>query len=324
MHEKMNVKMNQKMQRNPITFPAAIQSFLGYLEGTGKSAHTIKNYRLDVEAFFRFLREERGGKTLPLNQIGTSDLKSYSALLKGKGVKNNTRRRKILTASLFLSYLAKRKKVNAELGHKFPAPHKIERIPFTVPTHLLVQAIRDLDTGTVLMSRNRCLLWTLAETGCLVSEVTDLKFEQWTLNQQGEAFVHFFGKSQRTVPVGIDLYKAIQALRPATSQNTPQNKKDCVWIFSGFNRFGSLGGPISSRGVELLAKQYGPKLGFADLTPRTFRHSVILKWFQDGLSQSEVQSRLGLKTTYAFRSYDLLLKSKNETTSTCEIPEMES
>jgi site-specific recombinase XerD len=312
----MHAKMHLKIKRNQINFPAAIQSFLGYLEGTGKSALTIKNYRLDVEAFFRFLREERDGKIMALSEIGTSDLKSYSGVLKAKGLKNNTRRRKILTASLFLSYLAKRKKVNAELGHKFPAPHKIERIPFTVPQQLLVEAIQNLETGTLLLTRNRCLLWTLAETGCLVSEVTDLKFEQWTLNEAGQAHVHFFGKFQRSVPVSLQLYKGIQNLRT--------DSMDSSWIFSGFNRFGSMGGPISSRGVELLAKQYGPKLGFSNLTPRTFRHSVILKWFQEGLSQNEVQSRLGLKTTYAFRSYDLLLKSKTETTSIFENPEQES
>lgn len=316
----MHAKMVLKIQRSQINFPAAIQSFLGYLEGTGKSALTIKNYRLDVEAFFRFLREERGGKIMPLNQLGTSDLKSYSGFLKAKGLRNNTRRRKILTASLFLAYLAKRKKVDAELGQKFPAPHKIERIPFTVPAQLLVEAIQGLETGSVLLARNRCLLWTLAETGCLVSEVTDLKFEQWTLNEQGSAQVHFFGKFKRSVPVSQDLYQSIQELR--ANSGTVLRKgiiaDESSWIFSGFNRFGSLGSPISCRGVELMTKQYGPKLGFSNLTPRTFRHSIILKWFQDGYSQSEVQSRLGLKTTYAFRSYDLLLKSKTETTSISE------
>ena len=311
----MNVKTDLKKHHRILSVPAAIRSFLGYLEGTDKSAHTIKNYRLDVEGFFKFLQETSGKKQISLSQIGPSDLKSYSATLKAKGLANNTRRRKILTASLFLNYLAKRKKVDIELGRKFPAPHKIERIPYTVPAHLLVVAIRNLEGGSEILARNRCLLWTLAETGCLVSEVTELTFEQWSQDPvTRESFVHFYGKFKRTVPVSPELYLAIQELKP-WSENSKKTKGG-VWIFSGFNKFGSLGGPISSRGVELMTKQYGPRLGFSGLTPRTFRHSVILKWFQDGLSQSEVQTRLGLRTTYAFRSYDALIKSSSETTST--------
>ncbi len=79
-------------------------------------------------------------------------------------------------------------------------------------------------------------------------------------------------------------------------------------MFLGFNRFGSLGMPMSPRGVEMLVRLYGSKLGFPELTPRVFRHSIILNWFSLGISQTEIQAWLGLKTTYAFRSYIPLIE----------------
>ena len=109
----------------------------------------------------------------------------------------------------------------------------------------------------------------------------------------------------------VDLFEAIDELRKVSKN--PEG-----WIFFGFNKFGSLGSPMTARGVEMLVKHYGPALGSPGLTPRTFRHSVILRWFEEGIPQMEIQNRLGLKTTYAFRSYIPLLKSNLETTSNFE------
>jgi integrase/recombinase XerD len=309
-------QMPSKTQRNQIDFPYAIRSFVGYLEGTKKSALTIKNYRLDISAFQTFIHNEYEGKVPHLDQISRQDLDRYRDHLKEKGFKTNTRRRKILTVTQFLNYLAKRKKVAPEMGKKIPAPHKIERVPFTVSTQQLISSIQQLPEESLIETRNKALLWTLAETGCLVSEVIQLKFGNWLQNGPLGASVQIGTKNLRIVPVSIDLFEVIQELKASS--------KDSNWIFLGFNKFGSLGSPITARGVEMLVKAYGVRLGFRKLTPRTFRHSVILKWFEDALPQSEIQARLGLKTTYAFRSYEPLIKSSSKTTSNSEMNQPES
>jgi integrase/recombinase XerD len=308
--------MPTKIQRNNIGFPYAIKSFVGYLEGTKKSAHTIKNYRLDIAAFQNFVHQEYSGKLVKIEDLNRGDVERYRLYLKEKGFKTNTRRRKILTVTQFLNYLARRKKLAPEMARKVPAPHKIERIPFTVSASQLVQTIRELPSDTLIDTRNRVLLWTLAETGCLVSEVTELRFDQWNLEGLSRAFLVIRGKAARKIPVTLELYGAVQELKGKV--------KDSPWIFLGFNKFGSMGSPITVRGVELLVKLYAKKLGNLELTPRTFRHSVILKWFEDGISQIEIQTRLGLKTTYAFRSYEPLLKSNSQTTSSVETNPPES
>jgi site-specific recombinase XerD len=310
-------RMPTKSKRSSVEFPYALRSFIGYLEGTQKSAHTIKNYRLDILAFQDFIKNEFAGKTIRLESLSRSDIERYRDFLKEKGFKTNTRRRKLLTVTQFLNYLAKRKKLSPEMSQKVPAPNKIERIPVTVPIDQLLQSIRALPIHTLLDARNQALLWTLAESGCLVSEIPSLRFESWARNSLNSAVVRLGGKELRPVPVSIDLYEAIQALKARTGGKSN-------WIFLGFNKFGSLGAPITSRGVEMLVKHYGPRLGMAQLTPRTFRHSVILHWFEQGVPQAEIQARLGLKTTYAFRSYEPLLRSSSKTTSIAETTQQES
>ncbi len=279
-----------------LTFSEAIHSFVGYLEGTHKSLHTIKNYRLDIQAFRDFIQLEYSGKLVLPVEVQPRDLTNYRDFLQQKGFKTNTRRRKILTVTQFLNYLAKRNKLVPELAKKNPAPHKIERVPLTLSSQTLIELIQALPTATLIEARNRALLWTLAETGCQVSEVTELKFDQWKVTGEkganSRASVEILGKSPRTLSVSVELYHAVMALQGSSA-----------WIFLGFNKFGALGGPISARGVELLVKSYSIRLGHPDITPRIFRHSAVLRWFNEGLTETEVQHRLGLKTTYAFRAF---------------------
>ncbi|MFZ9595831.1 MAG: tyrosine-type recombinase/integrase [Bdellovibrionia bacterium] len=299
--------MKKKTQPKPVSFAYAIQSFIGYLEGTEKSHHTIKNYRLDLKAFERFICSEYKKKPIRLDQVGRKDLNRFQDHLAQLGQKTNTRRRKILTVTQFLNYLAKRKKVSPEIAKKIPTPHKIERIPFTVSTPLLMNAIVKLPEQTLLDLRNKVLLWVLAETGCLVSEAGQLRYEN--IGEQGKLTLGF--PEPRSILLSAPLHERLLRLKRFSESEFPKQKFNNRAIFLGFNKFGPLGEAISPRGIELMVKFYGPKLGFPELTPRTFRHSVILHWFEKGLSQQEIQTRLGLKTTYAFRSYEPLLKSKS-------------
>jgi site-specific recombinase XerD len=335
--------MHPKSRKNQVSFVYAIRSFVGYLEGTQKSLHTIKNYRLDLLAFQDFITKEYSDTLFRVDQVDGKDLERFREYLKEKGLKTNTRRRKILTVTQFMNYLSKRRKLSPEIAKKIPAPHKIERVPFTVSSTQLLLAIETLSDATLIEARNKALLWTLAETGCLVSEVAHLRFDSWTQTSPSQISLSLGVKSQRQVPVSKRLFQAIQNLKSFTKEGKAQENplqveslkesppspsspgsKNTPWVFFGFNKFGSLGSPISSRGIELLVKQYGPRLGFPKMTPRTFRHSAVLHWYKKGIPQPEIQTLLGLKTAYAFRSYETLFKSSSETTSTSETTRTES
>lgn len=288
---------------------------MGYLEGTQKAAHTIKNYRLDLLAFQDFLLEQaraaggKAGSSLQTERLGQQELEQYHQYLRNTPLRTNTRRRKLLTAQRFLRYLSQRKQLQSQVPVKLSAPHKIERIPHIVPLARLLEAIRALPLGTRLDRRNRLLLWVLAETGCLVSEATQLEARCFAAGSG--AWVEILGKAPRKVPVSEALFEEIQAYASEAPSGKAGAPGRC--LFPGYNKHGSLGSPITSRGVELLVRYYAPRLEHPELTPRTFRHSAVVAWLEQGLPQGEIQARLGLKTAYAFRMYAPWLKASSET-----------
>lgn len=293
--------MGKSQRKRKPDFAYVTKSFLGYLEGTEKSLHTIKNYRSDLVTFQKFLEKGLGSQPVAITKLTLHDLERYNDYLKILKLKTNSRRRKLLTIRKLLRYLSQRKQIGIDVGQKLPAPAKMERIPLTVSQPELLQKIRSMPSVSEIEARNRVLLWTLAETGCQVSEATQIRFEQWEAQSGGKSALHISGKMPRAVPVSCELYEEVQKLQILT-----QTKKPSPWIFLGFNKFGSLGSPITSRGVELLVKAYAERLEIEGLTPRTFRHSAVVQWFKEGLEQDEIQRRLGLRTAYAFRTYDLL------------------
>jgi len=299
--------MQPKSRKTQVSFGYAIRSFVGYLEGTQKALHTIKNYRLDLLAFQDFIAKEYSNQLIRVDQVSVKDLARFREYLEEKGLKANTRRRKILTVTQFMNYLSKRRKLPPDVAKKMPAPHKIERVPLTVSSTQLLKVIQAMSDETLLEARNKALLWTLTETGCLVSEAAQLRFDSWS-QAAPEITLSLGINTQRQVPVSKELFQAIQKLKSFAPQALSTTAK-ADWIFYGFNKFGALGSHISPRGIELVVRLYGPRLGFPELTPRIFRHSAVLNWFEKGIPQPEIQALLGLKTAYAFRAYELLFNS---------------
>ena len=201
-----------------------------------------------------------------------------------------------MTLRRFLSYLAGRKKLGQDLGKTLPTPYKVERIPVTVPAAELLTGVRALPSDTEMDLRNRVLLRTLLETGCLISEAAKIRWDDWRSGRGDQAILEFTGKSPRKVTVSTELFEWVQELKK-------RRKGDSSWVFQGFNKFGAVGQAISPRGIEILVKAQAARLGFPDLIPRTLRHSAILGWFKQGMSEQQIQDRLGLKSDYAFRGY---------------------
>lgn len=285
--------------RRTLRFASATRAFLGHLVGTQKATLTIRNYKTDLNTFQEFLKTGLGSKPVELGQLTLRDLEEFPKWLKARGYLTNTRRRKLLTARRLLHFLKQRKKIQLDASEKIPAPHKIERIPVVIATAEVRDKVRALPVQTEIDARNQVLLWTLLESGCLVSEIATLRFDQ--VNEAESKFV-LGGKAAREVPISAELVQAIGRLRDR------KDRLQSPWIFHGFNRFGALRSPMTSRGVELVLNSLGPRLGYKGLLAKHLRASVVLFWAGSGVSKSEIQRRLGLKTDYAFRSFDPLLR----------------
>ena len=296
-------RVKRSVKKN-FSFEAALKSFLGHLEGSGKAHHTIQNYKWDLLRFRDFLyeqnRQARKTQELRMETLEPKDLERFYEDLKLKGQKTNTRRRKVLTAKKFVTYLSQRKKLSVEFAKKLPAPARLERTPQVVPRAEILKVIETLPSETVKDRRTKLLFWVMSETGALVSEVVRVRYSDLVRpSGKSPALLKIHGKSARDLEISKELLDELLALQKGSSSD---------WIFTGYNRNGTLGAPMTPRGVELLVKHHfqGKRL-----TPRGFRHAAVLTWYQEGISKSEIQKRLGLTSAYAFRVYDLLFEKNH-------------
>jgi len=291
--------------KKQLNFPWAIKSFMGFLEGTHKAKHTIASYRLDLNAFQNFLLDARKWTTTSsIRSLTPKDLQLYSDYLKNSGQKTNTRRRKLISLKQFLEFLYRRGYLASDLSSLVVTPAKIERVPFTLAWPSLISKIKEFPHESELHCRNRVLIWILLETGCLVSELTQLKYSQF--ERKGKAgWLNLIGKNSRGVPISVELLNEVERM-----QSKWGRKSD--YLFLGFNRFGPVTSRITPRGVELLVKSVAVDLGHAEVTPRTLRHSTVKHWLENGVSETEVQNRLGLKTAYAFRILRPMLSPESQ------------
>jgi site-specific recombinase XerD len=283
----------------PMTWSKALRSYLGYLEGTGKSAHTIQGYRSDLAALEAFLGSNSPDGRIRLERLDRAALSEYLEHLKAQKQRTNTRRRKVLTAHRFLRYLVGRKRLGSEVGARLPAPFKVERVPKVVDPAALAQWVRGLPFSNPAEVRNRGLFWTLLETGCQVSEVGRLRFEDFHLDA-ASATVEFASKdgTTRRVPVDPELVTFILS-----------SKSGSVHPFTGFTRMGPSPEPITGRGIELLTRALSRRSELGALTPRAFRKAAVMRWHGQGVDLAEIRRRLGLKTEYAFRAFAPLFRA---------------
>ena len=280
------------------TFGRAVTSFIGHLQGTHKSLQTIQSYKSDLNQFHLYLQKRFPKSAHSLSEITPALLNEFILEMEKSKEKPNTQRRKLLTIQKFLKYLAGRKKVAVVLSNKIPTPHKVERAPKLFNLNEVTELISDLPSDTHLHSRNRLILWVLAETGCQVSEVAKLEFSDFTSGERPSVMIR--GKLERFIPIS-------QGLQIAAFEHR-QWSQGSNYLFRGFSRAGALPERMSDRAVELVVKSYRSLFGVASLTPRAFRRTIVMEWFSRGLSQAEIKQRLGLKSDYAFKVYAPLLK----------------
>jgi integrase/recombinase XerD len=254
----------------------------------------MSSYASDLEAFRSFLEVQQKTKSPDWSRLTLEHLEEYAEHLKALGQKSNTRRRKLLTLRKLLRYLHGRKEFPLDVSRKLPTPSKLERKPQLLDYEALTRQLEKLPQGTELEQRNALLVAFLLETGALISEVAPLQWREWN-KKSGE--IHILGKRERTLLLSADLNERLRSWWDRV------NEAGCPWIFSGHNRFGSRGGAVSTRGIELAIKQVASRLGVEELVPRLFRQCVISHWIRQGMESKKIQERLGLTSDYSLRVY---------------------
>jgi integrase/recombinase XerC len=288
-----------------------LDNFISYLRvERNVSPHTMRAYRLDLENFFAFLREQDRAGCKGVELLRSVDhilLRRYLAELH-KTISRTSIHRRLSALRTFFRYLVRERVLERSPAEAISSPHKENYLPKVLSVD---EAFRLLDQGytpETLSLRDRAMFELLYSSGLRVGELVTLNVVSVDLNY-GLVRVLGKGRKERILPVGataLDALRAYLASRGRTVQDEP--------LFLN-NR----GGRLTARSVERNLKKQLIKAGvLKEATPHSLRHSFATHLLDGGADLRAIQELLGhvsLSTTqkYTQVSVDQLMAVYDKT-----------
>jgi tyrosine recombinase XerC len=263
-----------------------IEKFLRYLEiEKNASAHTLTNYKLDLEEFRDFLKD------IEIDRVDYLFVRKYLAHLKEKGLSVRSVSRKLSALRSFFRFLIKEGYLKFNPTDAILSPKQEKPLPKFLTEEDAARLVEAPDTATCPGLRDRAILETLYSTGMRISELVGLKeddvdFISGTVKVQGK------GKKERLLPVGD---RALRAIRNYLEKRNVASR--VIFLNKNKTRFGA-------RGIRKMLDRYILKISLKEhISPHTLRHSFATHLLDRGADLRSVQELLGhvnLSTTQIY------------------------
>lgn len=291
------------------------ERFIDYMRNQrGYSAHTLRNYRVDLRHFLDYLADTRGikeeGKVRM--EMGTVDpllIRDYMGSLFGSYNRRTIARRMSCLRSFF-NFLDKSGIVGGNPVADISTPKQGRYIPSYLPVDEMFRLLEGPDKDTPLGLRDLAIIEALYSCGIRVAELvglnmTDIDFEGRLIRVLGK------GNRERIVPIGK---KALDAIRNYMDAAVPLRKKAGAAYGNKVPLFiNNRGGRLTTRSVGSIIKKYALECGLmTDISPHSLRHTFATHLLDGGADLRSVQEMLGhmsLSTTqkYTHVSMDRLM-----------------
>lgn len=293
------------------------QSFIEYLViERGSSAHTVRNYRSDLEQFVRFLLSPEGSSGSRHHSTGDAidgpahpseeepkwaevdplTIRSFLAHLRQTGVQKSSIARKLAVIRTFFKYLQREGRVKSNPARLVTTPKQDHRLPafLTVDDAASLMDAYSIDEKAGV--RNRAILETFYSTGIRLSElvalnVNDLYPHEGLIRVQGK------GRKERIVPIGSRALRAIEGYLAVVKFHQYHEEHRPLFL----NRFGKR---LTARTVARIVGRAAARLSQAPrVTPHALRHSFATHLLDGGADLRVIQELLGharLSTTQRY------------------------
>ncbi len=257
-----------------------IKRFLSYLFQENYSKHTIRNYKVDLEDWFSYLKEREPDYHIAREYLGT---------LLNKKVSRKTIARRLSSLRNFYSFLCLYEGLEDNPISGIITP----KIPKKLPNFLSIsEVIRLIDTSFSgrFGIRNRAIIELFYSTGIRVSELSSLNIKDLDLSDETIRIMSK-GKKERFVPFGSYAKEAlIFYLKERVGE------VEALFL----NRFGHR---LSERGMWMLLDRIRKHAGMARISPHTLRHSCATHLLEKGADIRSVQEFLGHKSISTTQIY---------------------
>jgi len=251
----------------------------------GLAQNTLSAYRRDLEAFSKWLANNRAGTQL--HQAGEADIQAWFAALHARSRATTANRR---LAALRRYYLWALRHGYTQLNPclNLRTVKQAERFPKTVSEDQVDALLQAPDDQTILGLRDRAMLETLYATGLRVSELVNLGVLDLSLTEGVVRVIQGKGGKDRLVPLGQEAQDWLQRyLERARPDLLGSRASPALFVTSR-------AAAMTRQAFWQLVKKYALIAGIhAPLSPHVLRHAFATHLLNHGADLRVVQMLLG-------------------------------
>ena len=267
-----------------------VARFLAFLEiERNASAHTIKNYQVDLRDFLNFL------KSKSVSAVDYLEIRRFLGFLKEENYQKSTIARKLACLRSFFKFLAREDLLKTNPTAGIQSPKKEKKLPAYLELSEVEHLLEAPNGSSWEEKRDKAILEALYSSGIRVGELAGLNDDDVDLFS-GQLKVRGKGKKERIVPIGSVAMKAIQIYLDARPKRDPKFKNALF-----LNRQGTR---LTDRSVRRIINKYVRRIALGkEVSPHMLRHSFATHLLDRGADLRSVQELLGhenLSTTQIY------------------------
>lgn len=266
------------------------------LRAEGKSEKTLYSYGLSVRLLSDFL--EQRGRPLTVD-VSKDDIREFiteqgkprmitdSAGRKHRGGSPATALVRFKSLQQFFKHCVEEEELRASPMTGMRAPKVNEEPVPIVPDDTLIKLLKSRDGKTVEDRRDTAILRTFFDTGCRLSEVTNLLMSDVSLNNQT---ITVLGKGSRvrTVTFGAKTAQALERYLRVLERERPERVADPDgWLWIGRQ------GRMSTSGVSDVLHRMCDDAKVPRLHWHQLRHTFAHQWLSEGGNEGDLMSLAG-------------------------------
>ena len=281
----------------PEPLPLLVDHYIVSLERENASAHTIRNYGIDLREWVAFLTP-RDAEPPPVESIDVLTMREWLAHLYDAGLETASVRRKLAATRSFYTWMERRGILSKNVARLVRTPKMIQKLP-QVPTpevtNTLIDAVPDkaAETERPHPARDLAIFEFLYGCGVRVSELAGINMSDLDLSEQW-VLVRGKGRKERQVPYGG---RAAAALSRYLDDRSPAPYETALFLNHRGKR-------LSDRGIRAIVRFYVDQvMQDSSIHPHTFRHAYATHMLGAGADLRAIQELLGharLSTTQRY------------------------
>lgn len=280
-----------------------LEKFLVYLTTEKRySENTVNSYKLDLKLFFDFLERR---KIRDIDSVEKSDVFEFLSFLKEKHTLTSVARN-LSSLKTFYKFLTMELDIKENVVSDIETPKLIRKLPETLSEKDVNKLIECGEAGSDEGIRDRAIIELLYASGMRISELTNLKLQNYDPNNQ---YIRCIGKGskERIIPIGKVACDWMDKYLETVRKNIIYKKHSTDdTLFLNKN-----GGKFSRVWIWKIIKKRVRLNGIKKkVTPHTFRHSFASHLLSHGADLRAVQEMLGHSSISSTQIYTHIDRSR--------------